>query len=40
MVGKTRYGSGDADRAVGGAADLSESDLPLLKEGLAKAKQI
>ena len=36
MVGKTRYGSGDADRFVGGA----ESDLPLVKEVLASAKQI
>lgn len=40
MVRKTRHGSGDADRAVGGAAELPEADLPLLKEVLAKAKQI
>ena len=40
IVRKTRHGSGDADKAVGGAADLPESDLPLLKEVLAKGKQI
>ena len=39
-VRKTRHGSGDADKAVGGAADLPEADLPLLKEVLAKGRQI
>ena len=27
-VRKTRLGSGDVDKAVGGAADLPEADLP------------
>ena len=40
VVRKTRHGSGDADKAVGGAADLPVSDLPLLKELLAKGRQI
>ena len=37
---KTRHSSGDAERAVGGAASLPEAELPLLKEIFARAKQI
>ena len=37
---KTRNSSGDPEKAVGGAADLPQAELPLLKEIFARARQI
>ena len=37
---KTRHGSGEAAKAVGGAAELPQTELPLLKEIFARILQI
>ena len=37
---KTRHGSGEAAKAVGGAAELPQTELPLLKEIFARILKI